>query len=315
MKILIADDDAVARRMLEVVVQSWGFETVTARDGEEALQLMQGDAPPALAIVDWMMPKLDGVALCHRKQAASESAPYVYLIMLTARSGTSEMVAAMAAGADDYVVKPYDVNELQARVRAGLRIQHLQETLRLLATRDALTGLWNRRSVLDQLDRELERRQRRPEPFTLMMIDLDWFKTINDRYGHPAGDDALIVAAKRLQAGLRSVDTLGRLGGEEFIAVLPGMDAAAARVTAERLRERLSGSPVPTCSGPIALTTSIGIASFDASTPVGARDAIAAADRALYRAKALGRNRVEISTPDPEPLAGRCAPEPAPLAG
>jgi diguanylate cyclase (GGDEF)-like protein len=201
-----------------------------------------------LAILDWMMPGLDGVEVC-RKVRQAGGAPYVYLIMLTGRAERRDVVQGMGAGADDYLSKPFDEQELRVRLRAGRRIVDLQEALRTLATRDALTGTWNRRAILEILRRELARGAREGTPVGVVLADLDHFKRVNDTLGHLTGDAVLSEAARRIGAALRPYDALGRYGGEEFLIVLPGCDPEGASQVAERVRGRVAEAPVTTPAG------------------------------------------------------------------
>jgi two-component system cell cycle response regulator len=298
--VLIADDEAVSRRLLHASLVRWGYEVEVAMDGEEALEALLRDTAPRLAVLDWMMPRLDGIEVCRRARARP-GAPYSYLLLLTSREARSDLVAGLDAGADDYIRKPFDAEELKARLRAGERILTLQaelvaaqEALRVQATRDGLTGLYNRTTLLHRLDEEMERARRQGVEVSVLLLDVDHFKRVNDQHGHQAGDDVLREMAARLVGALRTYDALGRYGGEELIAVLPGCGQAAALAVAERMRSVVSALPIETRAGAIAVTVSIG----SASSPGGPTDAaalIARADAALYRAKNGGRNRVEAA--------------------
>jgi len=293
MRVLIADDDPAALLLLESVLEDWGYEVMTARDGTEAWDVLRrGDAPP-LAILDWMMPGLDGVEVCRKVRQASE-APYVYLIMLTGKTERHDIVRGMAAGADDYVAKPFDVHELEVRLNAGRRIVELQEALRIQANRDALTGLWNRGAVLEILQRESARTARGNVPVGVVMVDVDHFKRVNDTHGHLAGDAVLRELASRMGGALRPYDALGRFGGEEFLLVLPECDRSSTLSVAERIRSGIAETPVATSMGNIAVTASLG-AVVAQGPNVEADNLIAIADEALYRAKRGGRNRVEVT--------------------
>ena len=314
-RILIAEDDAISRRLLQASLTSWGYEVEMAKDGEEALRALLRPQAPQLAILDWEMPGLSGPEVCYRARARSDAA-YCYLLLLTGRDGRTDLVDGLGAGADDYVTKPFDPGELQARLRTGERILALQtqlleaqEALRLQATRDSLTGLYNRGAVMDRLDEEVSRAERESSDLSVLLLDADHFKRVNDRYGHQAGDDTLREIATRLGGILRPYDSLGRYGGEELIAVLPGCDAAGALEVAERMRSAVASEPVATRAGPIPVTVSIGSASW---TGRGSGETlIERADEALYRAKGAGRNRVEKASPI-RPLPAASASPPAP---
>lgn len=298
MRILIADDSLVSRHLLEQTLKNWGYEVVVACDGTEAWKALQRDEAPTVAILDWMMPGLTGPEVCKLvRQKATE--PYTYLILLTSRSLKEDVVEGMDSGADDYITKPFDQYELKVRLRAGTRIVDLQaqllrarEAMRQQATHDYLTQLWNRSAILEILSRELSRSEREKTPVSVMLVDLDHFKAINDTRGHFAGDVALKEAALRMQASMRHYDSVGRYGGEEFLLVLPGCDEHDARKQAERLRLALSETPIDTEGEPLSLTASFGCTSFAGGSAMSSEKLIALADACLYRAKAGGRNCV-----------------------
>jgi diguanylate cyclase (GGDEF)-like protein len=296
MKVLIADDDPVSRRLLQVTLGNFGYETVLAVDGAEALRTLEQEGSPRLAVLDWIMPQLDGVEVCRaiRKRALE---PYLYIILLTVKGEQKEIVEGLDAGADDYVTKPFDLMELKARLRAGRRILELQnqliasrEQLRFDATHDTQTGLLNHATILETLRVEVSRAQRERTPLGVIMLDLDHFKLVNDRYGHLVGDTVLREVSRRLQGSMRPYDSVGRFGGEEFVIIAPGCNLERAAALAERLRRSLADEPVVDAAGPISITASLGVSSgLDASSP---DQVLRATDEALYRAKVQGRNRV-----------------------
>jgi two-component system, cell cycle response regulator len=290
MRILIADDDPVSLLLLESTLAEWGYQVTAARDGIEAWEALRGALAPPIAVIDWIMPGLDGIEVCRKVRHESE-APYVYLIMLTGKTEKSDIVQGMEAGADDYLSKPFDEQELQVRLRAGRRIVELQEALRAQATRDALTGVWNRGAILEILERELKRSVREGTSVGVVLADIDHFKRINDTLGHLAGDAALSEVATRMGAALRPYDALGRYGGEEFLIVLPGCDPAGTLAVAERVRTRISGTPVHSPGGVVAVTVSLGAATTEHWSNIDSLAVIRLADVALYRAKSEGRNR------------------------
>jgi diguanylate cyclase (GGDEF)-like protein len=302
MRILIAEDDLVSRRVLEGFLNKWGYDVVAVTDGEEAWNALQEEDAPQMAILDWMMPRVDGVEVCRRlRQRGPE--PYVYALLLTAKGQKQDVVEGMEAGADDYLTKPFDPGELQARLRAGRRILALQgalvsarDALKFQATHDPLTGLWNRLASAEALRRELSRSVRRKEPISVIMADLDHFKSVNDTYGHLSGDAALREAAHRLRSSVRAYDTVGRYGGEEFVLVLPECDAQGALHQAERIRGKFEREPFDLPDARIPVTLSLGAASVEAKDGLEPDALIWAADQALYRAKARGRNCVEPAT-------------------
>lgn len=300
MRVLIADDSIVSRHLLEVTLRKWGYDVVAAPDGVEAWELLQREDAPTLAILDWVMPGLTGPEVCRLvRQLEKES--YTYLILLTSKSLKEDLIEGMEAGADDYVTKPFDQHELQVRLRAGIRILELQaelletrEKLRVQATRDSLTGLWNRPTTLEILKKELSRMEREDSSVGLVMMDIDRFKSINDTYGHLAGDEVLREASRRLQAAVRSYDSVGRYGGEEFLIILPGCHNQFIQSQSERLRLAICEQPMRIGNLDLQVT-----ASFGATYAVPAFDAISeglirTADTALYQAKREGRNCVRV---------------------
>jgi two-component system cell cycle response regulator len=308
-KILVADDDAVSRRLLEATLRRWGYDVVVAEDGARAWEILQEEAAPQLAILDWVMPGLDGPQICGEVRSLGEQR-YIYLLLLTAKSEKEDLVKGLDAGADDFLTKPFDAQELRARLRAGIRILELQEKLRVEATHDSLTGLWNRGAALDLLRRELSRGERHGTPVTVVMADIDHFKRINDTHGHLAGDVVLREVAHRLSSAVRSYDVAGRVGGEEFLFVFPGCAIGDAVDQAERLRACINREPADTPEGPIPVTLSLGVAVREGRVSVDPDSLLRAADTALYRAKRGGRDRVELaaaeelhaqpSSPDPK---------------
>ena len=302
MKILLADDEPIARTMLEHWLVGWGYEVTLARDGESALQALKDDPELRLLVVDWVMPKKDGIEVCKAIRNGPQE-PYVYVVLLTAKDDKSDIIAGLDAGADDYLVKPCNPLELKVRLRAGRRVIELQEqlvkareSLRFEAMHDSLTGLLNRGAVLEQLTKELVRASRRGAPVSVLMGDLDHFKSINDTHGHAAGDAVLREAARRLKAGVRAYDSVGRLGGEEFIAVLPECDAKTGLSVAARLCRSLAETPTVFGAQTIGQSISIGVAATDQFGSARADELMRAADCAMYRAKHAGRSRALLAS-------------------
>jgi two-component system, cell cycle response regulator len=296
-RILIADDDALTRGVLEVTLRRLGHETIVVTNGTDAQEVLLRPDGPRLAILDWMMPGPDGLAVC--RAVRERVGPYVYVVLLTARDRHEDMLAALDADVDDFLTKPLDPAELQTRLRSGQRLLALQENLlyaqealRYQATHDDLTGLWNRAMVRDHLTIELSRAKREGKPLAVALADLDHFKKVNDTLGHNAGDALLREAAARIRVSLRVYDSIGRYGGEEFLIVLPNCDADAAVVVAERARVCVA-TPMRIGDVEIPLSVSVGVAATTTASedPDGL---IQAADDALYRAKAGGRNRVAL---------------------
>lgn len=298
MKVLVADDSLVMRRLLEASISGWGYQPVCASDGDQAWEILTSAEPPSIAILDWMMPGLSGLAVC-RQLRARQKTPYIYVILLTSRGMREDIVEGLNAGADDYVVKPFDKHELEVRLRAGKRIIELQSELmaaqarlREQAMRDPLTGIWNRACILDMLERELDRARRSSSPLGLLMIDLDHFKHLNDTRGHQFGDHALRSFAARIQSAVRSYDSMGRYGGEEFLILAPGCGEPELLAQAERLRAAVASTPFEIEGISIPLTVSIGGSCAESGARVSSRELIRTTDEALYEAKRTGRNRV-----------------------
>jgi diguanylate cyclase (GGDEF)-like protein len=275
-----------------------GHEVVSAGDGLEAMTALLRPEGPRLAVLDWEMPGADGISVCRMLRKLTE--PYVYVVLLTSRDRREDMVAALDGGADDFLTKPFDPAELKARLRSGARVVELQdgllraqEALRVQATRDHLTGLWNRGAILELLDKELNRAQRQRTPLAVALVDVDRFKEINDAYGHALGDLVLRSVSTRMEETLRTYDLVGRYGGDEFLMILPGCDASIAADVAERVRARVSSEIVRSPQCELSPSLSIGVASTSTFGDVDRATLIQAADEALYRAKARGRNRVE----------------------
>ncbi len=301
-RVLVAEDDPVARRVVENFLGKWGYEVVAVDDGAAAWQILETHDSPRLALLDWMLPGLEGVDVC-RKVRENPSRPYVYILLLTAVSQKQDLLTALDAGADDYLVKPFDAAELRARLHVGRRILTAQdeliaarEALRFQATHDPLTGLWNHGEVLNILDRELDRSFRSQQPVAVLMIDIDHFKEVNDRYGHLTGDAVLREVSRRLLSCVRPYDAVGRYGGEEFMIVVPSIEAGPADALARRIGLRLSERSFETPVGTVAVTASLGVAVGSPDEASASTALVRAADLALYRAKRAGRNRTELCT-------------------
>lgn len=311
-QVLVADDDPLYRAMLVSSLTKWNFKVVAAADGLQAWDILCHDTAPKLIVLDWMMPGLSGIELCQRIRDR-KNAPYSYVLLLTSRDEKQDVLRGLAAGADEYLTKPFDAVELRARLRAGVRILSLQEALirkeeeiRFEALHDHLTGLWNRGAILDFLDREMARARRTLQPVGVMMVDIDHFKAVNDTHGHLVGDAALREVSRRLGSSVRQYDWIGRYGGEEFMAVVSSCDEKFLGAYAERMRIRVAADPVHTSAGELRVTVSIGAAVAVSGSQPEADVLTQAADDALYRAKHNGRNRVELTVLDiegqPHPL-------------
>lgn len=303
-RILVVDDIPDNVEIISARLASRGFIIETASNGEVALRMVR-DNPPHLILLDVMMPIMDGYEVCrHIKQ--DPKLPYIPIILVTARDSTQDKVEGLDAGADDYLTKPINFPELEARVRSMLRIKRLQDELdqknrelelankrlRKLSITDGLTDLFNHRHIHELLHEEFERTRRSGEPLAVAMLDLDRFKQVNDTYGHPTGDVILYETARILRETAREIDMVGRYGGEEFVVLLPGADEAAAGQFAERVRLALADYEFRDEANQVRMTISGGVASFPAPGIEHPDLLIKRADEALYAAKESGRNRI-----------------------
>jgi two-component system cell cycle response regulator len=303
-KILIADDEVLSRRLLEKTLERAGYEVSAVENGRLAVeQLSQADGP-RLALLDWVMPELDGPGVCREVRKHQEQA-YVYMVLLTSKESKEDIVTGLESGADDYLTKPFNAEELKARLRTGERILHLEgrlvearEQMRFKATHDALTSIWNRGVIMDLLGRELSRSQRESGCTIVLLGDVDHFKSVNDTYGHPVGDEVLQEIARRLLLSIRSYDFVGRYGGEEFLIVLNNCKPQFAEARAEEIRKAVGSRPIQTANGSLQITMSFGLLlSHDWGVrPV--EELLHEADAALYAAKAAGRNCIKFAKPE-----------------
>lgn len=296
MRVLLADDSAVSRAAIARMLASWGYEAVSCATGDEAWRILQGPDAPQLAVLDWVMPGLDGAEVCQRVRA-SRSERYVFVYLLTARDSQDDLLAGLEAGADDYLVKPVSPAELRVRLRNGRRVVELQqqllharEGLRAQAELDPLTSALNRRAFGELAAATLSSSCQA----ALVLADLDHFKSVNDTYGHRAGDAVLVETVRRLRSVLRAEDRVGRWGGEELAVLLPRCAPASAWAVAERLRREICKHPVVFEGNAITITASFGVA---VATAGESPDALTErADQALYRAKRAGRNRTILGS-------------------
>jgi diguanylate cyclase (GGDEF)-like protein len=303
-RILVVDDNSDNLEILRARLESRGYAVETATNGEDALKLVHA-APPELVLCDVMMPGISGLEVSQRIKG-DQSLPFTPVILVTALGDTEHVVKGLNTGADDYIPKPYKFEELEARVRAMLRVKRLQDELdrknrelealnkrlRKLSITDGLTELFNHRHVHELLRDEFERSRRTEEPLAVAMIDLDRFKQVNDTYGHPTGDVVLYETAQILRDTAREIDMVGRYGGEEFIAILPNTDEAEAARFAERVRAAVEAHEYRDEPNLIRMTCSSGVASFPSDGADSPEQLLKKADDALYEAKESGRNRV-----------------------
>jgi len=294
--VLVAEDDASSRFRLETALRAWGYHVTSVADGRQAIAALALADGPSLAVLDWSMPEANGLEVCQAIRSDPGSR-YVYAILLTSHDRDEDVIAGFDAGADDYVTKPFNTKELRARIRCGARIVQLQrqlvaahEELREKAMHDPLTGLLNRGAFFEIGDLEFARAKRSRTPISIVMADIDHFKSINDRFGHPGGDDVLREVARRLQATFRKEDAVGRYGGEEFVALAVGCEGPDANRLAERFRQTVECEPFAIGAEWLDVTTSVGVVTGAAAD--GVLELVRAADEALYCAKTAGRNRV-----------------------
>ena len=298
-RILLVDDEPTQRLIVARLLKRAGYEVDTAGNGVEALaKLETGDFQ--LLITDWEMPEMDGIALCSAVRK-SQTQGYIYTILLTARDSIENVVAGLQSGADDYLTKPVIEPELIARLTTGKRIVTLERSLRAameenrrLSVTDPLTGAYNRRYLMEQLPREIDRSARYGRELAVIMCDVDHFKRINDTYGHLVGDEVLKWFVAQLCEGVRSADWIARYGGEEFVIVLPETNVMNATTAAEHVRQQLAGATCATTAGSLQVTASFGVSGWKTKPPQGATlDAlIAACDAGVYASKSAGRDRV-----------------------
>ncbi|MFQ5595053.1 MAG: diguanylate cyclase [Anaerolineae bacterium] len=298
MRILIADDDPFMRRLLQTALTHAGHKALAVEDGQAAWDLLRSDSV-RFVITDWMMPKLDGPELIRRIRSADFPA-YTYVILLTSKDSKEDVVIGLEAGADDYLTKPFDPSELQARIAIGKRILDLETRLReardqmeVLATYDNLTGLLNRRALYEHIEAEMKRAEREAEPMSLVLLDVDHFKAVNDQHGHHVGDQTLRLVADTIAHNKRPYDWAGRWGGEEFLLVLPGATLAEASDIAERVRAAVAAAALPLPDGRrLHVQVSLGVTSMAPTEPQPLDTLLQQADEALYCAKRQGRNQV-----------------------
>lgn len=296
MRILIAEDDKTSRTILTEILKKWGYEPIAVADGRSAWEIMQKPDAPPLSLLDWEMPGMNGLDVCRSIRENNPPNP-PYLIILTNRGNKADIVAGLESGANDYISKPYDNSELQARINVGRRMVNLQtdllhakNALAHEAMHDPLTGALNRRAILESLSKELKRAERKQSTLSIGLCDIDHFKQINDTYGHQVGDAVLCSFVEVIQNNLRGYTLVGRYGGEEFLVVTPDSTGSDIEGIYERLRYQIDKQRITTNSGEVGVTVSIGVAGTNNGKTTDTL--LATADAALYQAKEAGRNRV-----------------------
>jgi two-component system cell cycle response regulator len=304
MKILVADDDPVSRRLMQRMLQRDGYEVTVARDGRAASEILALTDGPRLALVDWMMPELDGPSVCREARRRTDGS-YVYILLLTAKQSHEDIVEGLEAGADDYLTKPCHPAELNARLLTGRRILQLEQKLvearegmRFRATHDSLTGLLNRAAILARLQQSLQQPDAESGGLAVMVCDIDHFKRINDTHGHLVGDQVLRQVAASIRGAVTDRDWVGRYGGEEFLVVLNGCDSSNLGGRAEAIRKSIAITECQTELGFLDVSASIGAFAVKPWANLSVEEIVSVADKALYRAKGEGRNCVRIGTDD-----------------
>lgn len=304
MKILIADDEALSRHLLEKTLDRAGYKVVAVENGQQAVEQLCREDGPRIALLDWMMPELDGPGVCQTVRQRKKQA-YVYMVLLTSKESKEDIVTGLESGADDYLTKPFNADELKARLRTGVRILTLEDSLvqaredmRFQATHDALTSLWNRGVIMELLAREIVRSAREKASTAIILGDVDHFKKVNDTYGHVVGDEVLKEMARRLLHSVRSYDFVGRYGGEEFLVVLNNCDPASAVMRADEIRKSICNSLFLTGSGALPITMSLGVLLSRDWGEKAVEELLNEVDKALYTAKQNGRNCVRLAKPE-----------------
>ena len=296
LNLMVVDDDNITRNVIERFAKKWGYRVYIAGSGEEGKQILK-KRNIHIALLDWELPDTDGLTLS-KEIRKTNNCNYVYIIFLTSRSDNESIIRGFEAGADDYISKPFNVFELKARVTTGARIIKLQQGLKRsqkklkeIATHDSLTTLLNRRSILEIIDNEYIRAKRSKQTLGFITVDIDHFKIINDTYGHHSGDVVLKDVSSILKESLRAYDNIGRMGGEEFLAVLPNCSNEKLEKVSERLRRKISSHKFEIESASINVTISMGVTVYDPVFSYSLDSVLKGVDKALYRAKEEGRNR------------------------
>ncbi len=296
--IAVVDDDPAIRRLVRLFLNRAGYHTIECTTGTEARAALTTQTWD-LAVLDRRLPDMDGVVLCQELKA-NPAFRIRYIIMLTGEDEQEDKVEGLELGADDYITKPFQYPELLARIRAGKRIVDLQKELletnkrlELLSITDGLTKLHNHRHFQDELNRAFEESSRYERPLSLAMIDIDFFKKVNDTYGHAVGDEVLICVSKMFRESIRATDLAARYGGEEFAVMMPETELSAAVTFAEKIRTLIEATPIPTQAASVSATVSVGVASVPHSRIHTPHELVVAADKALYRAKKNGRHQVQ----------------------
>jgi two-component system, cell cycle response regulator len=301
-EVLVVDDSPVYRKLVEQVLSSEAYSLLFARDGAEAMKLYE-ERSPCLVITDWMLPDFSGFELCLRIRS-DDTRPYTYIIVMTSNTEKGNVVKGLEAGADDYLTKPFDPGEMLARIGVGRRIIDLNrelaaKSLRLeeAARTDPLTGLPNRRAIEEWAGKQLRGATRHGFPLWVAVGDIDNFKSINDSFGHDAGDIVLKTFADVLKKNTRASDICGRLGGDEFLVVITHVDREHVEATVNRFREQFVALSFPLQGQSVRVTASFGVTGVQSKDAQDFGSLVRKADQMLYEAKRAGRNLVRVSLP------------------
>jgi two-component system, cell cycle response regulator len=299
MKVLIAEDDRPSNLLLKNLLLRWGYDIVTAFDGTEAWRLLQEEDAPQMAVLDWMMPGMDGLEVCRRIREKEKGGDrYMYVIILTARGDKEDIVTGIDAGADDYIVKPFDKEELRARLRTGQRIVELQTALRvankkllIMSRLDPLTGALNRTAMLNELELAIYRASRERKPLSIFLVDIDNLKGMNGSSGRGAGEKILQDTVRRIGSCLRKTDFVCRSGGDEFLAIMPGVNGAVGMAVCQRVKKAISEKPYLFNDQPIAVTASMCLSLWNGKA--ASEEFIASVEATLAATRDHGPNRIE----------------------
>lgn len=302
MKVLVADENVDSCKALEKDIKDWGYEVVAANNGKEALDVIK-EGEIRIAVLDWKMPDTSGGELSRniRKEIQERRSKNIYVILLIGKDREDDIIKGLSAGADDYIIKPFNFFELKVRLQNSERIIELEDNCMKLASFDPLTKLWNRNKIFEILDEELNRGWRESSSTGVLMIDVDHFKKINDYYGHFIGDTVLSEVASRIKKSIRPYDKAGRYGGDEMFVVLPNCTLEIVRLISERLRLSIGGKKVKTEAGLLDVTISLGGTASNVSSHTSGQILVKTSDEALYLAKEKGRNRIIILESAPKP--------------
>ncbi len=301
-EVLVVDDSPVYRKLVEQVLSSEAYSLLFARDGAEAMRLYQ-EHSPCIVITDWVLPDFSGLELCPQIRA-DDTRPYTYIIVMTSNTEKGNVVKGLQAGADDYLTKPFDPAEMLARIGVGRRIIDLNrelaaksQKLEEAARTDPLTGLPNRRAIEEWAATQLRGADRHGFPLWVAVGDIDSFKTINDTFGHDAGDIVLKTFAEVLKKNTRASDICGRLGGDEFLLVFTHVEREHVEPTVNRFREQFAELSFPLQGQSVFVTASFGVTGIETKGAYEYSSLLRRADQMLYEAKRAGRNLVRVDFP------------------